>query len=100
MSQEEIISKVKEAIESDPKKDVIQSISLFGSFLHGDFSDKSDVDLLVELRKSIGFFTLMSIQNRIEDKVGRPVQLMTKEDLSRFFRDEVVKEAIKIYDNE
>lgn len=97
MSQEEIISKVKEAVAADPDKNVIKSVSLFGSFLHGDYTDKSDVDLLVELRKSVGFFTLMKIQARIENKVGRPVQLMTKNDLSRYFRDEVVKEAKKVY---
>lgn len=67
MSQEEIISKVKEAIEKDPDRDKIKTVSLFGSFLHGDFTEKSDVDLLVDLKKSIGFFTLTSIQNRIED---------------------------------
>jgi len=96
MSQEEIIAKVKEAISEDPDKNVIGSVSLFGSFLHGDFTDKSDVDLLVKLKKSIGFFTLMKIQARITDKVGRPVQLMTPNSLSRYFRDEVVKEAKRI----
>ncbi len=97
MSQEEIISKVKEAIEVDPNRDVVKSVSLFGSYLHGDFTEKSDVDLLIHLKKSIGYFTLMAMQNRIEDKVGRPVQLMTQEDLSRYFRSEVIKEAKKIY---
>lgn len=96
MSQEEIISKVKEAVKEDPDKDVIKSVSLFGSFLHGDYTDKSDVDLLLELQESIGFFTLMKIQARIENKVGRPVQLMTKNSLSRYFRDEVLEEAKKI----
>jgi len=97
MGKEEIISKVKEAIEEDPQRDVIRSISLFGSFLHGDFTEKSDVDLLVDLQKRIGLLSLMAIQNRIEDKVGRPVQLLTKNDLSHFFREEVLKEAKRIY---
>lgn len=100
MSQEEIITKVKEAIEEDPNKDAIRSVSLFGSFLHGNFTEESDVDLLVELQRSIGLLSLMAIQNRVEDKVGRPVQLMTKNDLSRFFRNEVLKEAKRIYKNE
>lgn len=100
MIQEEIIFKVSEAIEKDPQKDVFKSVSLFGSFLHGDFTDKSDVDLLVELRQRIGLLSLMAIQGRIEDKVGRPVQLLTKEDLSRYYRDEVVSEAKKIYNHD
>lgn len=100
MSQEEIISKVKEAVEKDPQKDVIKSISLFGSFLHGDFTDKSDVDLLFESNKRISYFTLFAIQDRIANEIGRPVELLTKEELSKYFRDKVIKEARKIYQND
>jgi len=97
MTREEIISKVRRAVEEDPKGDHIQSVALFGSFLHGDATKKSDVDLLVELKGDIGLLTLMAVQNRIEDKVGRPIQLVTKECLSRYFRDKIVKEAERIY---
>ena len=100
MSQEEIISKVKEAVEKDPQKDVIKSISLFGSFLHGDYTDKSDVDLLFESKNNISYFTLFAIQDRIAKQIGRPVDLLTKEELSRYFRDKVVNEAKKIYQND
>ena len=100
MNQEEIVSKIREAIKEDPKKDHIRSVALFGSILHGDFTDKSDVDLLVELRGRIGLLTLMAVQNRIEDKIGRPVQLVTKEDLSKYFRDEVIREAERIYQSD
>ncbi len=100
MSQEEIITKIKEAVESDPNKDYIQSISLFGSYLHGDAKEDSDVDLLFEPRKSMGYFKLMSIQNQISDKIGREVDLLTKEELSKYFRDKVVNEAKKIYQYE
>lgn len=99
MSQEEIISKVKEAIENDPKKDAIASVSLFGSYLHQDSTPESDVDLLVELKKNVGYFTLMAIQNLIEDNVGKSVKLLTKNDLSRYFREQVVNEAKRIYIN-
>lgn len=100
MSQEEIILKVVQAVEKDPQKNVIKSISLFGSFLHGDFNDSSDVDLLFEARKRISYFTLFAIQDRITKEVGRPVELLTKEELSRYFRDRVIKEAKKIYQND
>lgn len=100
MSQEEIISKVREAVEKDPQKDVIKSISLFGSFLHGDAKEDSDVDLLFEANKRISYFTLFAIQDRFAKEVGRSVELLTKEELSKYFRDKVVKEARKIYQND
>lgn len=97
MDKSQICQIVNKTIKEDPDREIIKSISLFGSFLHGNYTDKSDVDLLIELNKNIGFFTLMSIQNRIEDKVGKPVQLMTRNSLSRYFRDKVIKEAERIY---
>ena len=100
MGQDEIILKVKEAVAKDPQKDVIKSISLFGSFLHGDNTDKSDVDLLFESKSDISYFTLFAIQDRIAKEIGRPVELLTKEELSKYFRDKVVKEAKKIYQND
>jgi len=100
MNQKEIISKVREAVESDPNKDYIQSIYLFGSFLHGDATDNSDVDLLFEPRKSMGFFKLFDIQYHLEHKLNKKVDLRTKEDLSKYFRNEVTKEAKRIYDHD
>lgn len=100
MSQEDIILKVREAVEKDPQKDAIKSVSLFGSYLHGDFTDKSDVDLLFESRKRISYFTLFAIQDRISKEIGRPVELLTKEELSKYFRDRIIKEAKKIYQND
>jgi predicted nucleotidyltransferase len=97
MNKEQIKQLVTEAVANDPLKNTIQSISLFGSFLHGDYSEKSDVDLLIELKQTPGFLTLMAMQNRIEDKVGRPVQLLTKGSISKHFRTAVIAEAETIY---
>lgn len=97
MSQEELISQVREAVKTDPNKDYIHSLYLFGSFLHGDATDKSDVDLIVDLKKSLGYFRLMEIQNHLEDVLEKPVDLTTKDGLSKYIRDDVLKEAKKIY---
>lgn len=100
MSQEEVISKVKEAIESDPDKDYIQSVSLFGSFLHGNAKPDSDIDLFFEQRRSMGLFKLFDIQQRLEDKLGRNVDFIPKDSLDKYIRDEIVAEGRKIYENE
>lgn len=70
ISQKEIIKKVKNAVNSDPDKDYIQNIYLFGSFLHGDATENSDIDLLFKPKKSMGYFKLFSIQARLSDKIG------------------------------
>ena len=98
MNQEKIDQKVKEAIQADPNKKYIKKIYLFGSFLHNDYKPNSDVDLLFEPRKKTGFFKLIEIQTSLEKRLGRSVDLVTKNSLSKYLRKKVLSEARKIYD--
>ncbi|MDD3927086.1 MAG: nucleotidyltransferase domain-containing protein [bacterium] len=86
-------------IEKDPNRDYIQSISLFGSVLHGDNQDDSDIDLLIEPRKAMGFFKLVEIQLNLEKELGHRVDLVTRKSISKHFRDKVIDEAEKVYDH-
>jgi len=99
MSQKEIAKKVKEAIDSDPNKDYIKCVYLFGSYLHGDAKKDSDLDLLFEPKRKMGYFKLFAIQKMLTDKLGIEVELLTKNELSKYIRNQVVKEAKKIYQN-
>jgi uncharacterized protein len=94
----EIILKIRKAVEEDPNKNYIKSVSLFGSFLHGDNRPESDIDLILEPGRSMGFFKLVEIQLNLEKKLGRKVDLVTKNSISKYFRDRVLKEAVKVYD--
>lgn len=92
--------KVRETIEADANnKDYIQSISLFGSFLHGEENEDSDIDLLLEMKKTMGLFRILEIQNRLEEKLGRKVDLIEKNSLDKYIKDKVLKESQKIYEN-
>ena len=74
----------------------IRKLSLFGSRLKGTARPDSDVDLLVEFEPDAG--TTLFDMARIEIELsalmgGRRVDLRTAGDLSRYFRDEVVRTA-------
>ena len=74
----------------------IRRLSLFGSVLRGDDRPDSDVDLLVEFEsgKVPGFLGIAAIEAELSALLGgRPVDLRTVEDLSRYFRNEVVSTA-------
>ena len=66
----------------------IKKLSLFGSVLTSDFSPKSDIDILVEFEpgKTPGF-RFIKIQDTLSELLGRPVDLNTPQDLSRYFRE-------------
>jgi hypothetical protein len=80
----------------------IRRLSLFGSVLRGDAGPDSDVDLLVEFSREAkpSFFDLAEIEQELSGLLaGRRVDLRTADDLSRYFRDEVIREAEVQYES-
>lgn len=79
----------------------ILQLSLFGSVLRDDFTQESDVDVLVEFEKDahIGW-EIVTIADELSDLFGRKVDLLTPMALSRHFRNRVLAEAQIIYERE
>ena len=77
----------------------IAKLALFGSVLGTEFSPNSDVDVLVEFEpgKTPGYFRFAEIGFELEELFGRRVDLHTPRSLSRYFRDDVLREAEPIY---
>ncbi len=74
----------------------IMRLSLFGSVLRNDFRKESDVDVLIEFEPEYvpGFFGLARMERELSQLLGgRKVDLRTPQDLSHYFRDQVVKSA-------
>lgn len=74
----------------------VRKLALFGSVLRDDFRPDSDVDVLVEFEPGHipGFFGLFDMEEELSKFLGgRKADLRTPQDLSRYFRDEVVAHA-------
>jgi len=73
----------------------VRKLALFGSVLRNDFRPDSDVDVLVEFEPgtSAGFLRLSAMELELSQIVGRRVDLRTPPELSRYFRDQVVRAA-------
>ena len=74
----------------------IRRLSLFGSVLKGTDRPDSDIDLLVESEPGAapGLLRLAAIEAELWDLVGgRNVDLRTAQELSQYFRDEVMRTA-------
>jgi len=92
-----------EALFSDPEALArlcriyrIKSLSLFGSTRQGKARPESDVDLLVEFKPDARptLLTMAEIELELSPLLGgRKVDLRTAEDLSRYFRDEILRTA-------
>jgi predicted nucleotidyltransferase len=66
---------------------------VFGSVLHGDDKDGSDLDLLVDALPGATLFDLGGLQDALEELLGVPVEVLTPADLPPKFRNQVLSEA-------
>ena len=89
----------REALDALCRRHRIRRLALFGSVLKGTDRADSDVDLLVEFETGCvpGMLGLAAIEDELSALVGRRVDLRTSRDLSRHFRDSVVREAAVQY---
>jgi uncharacterized protein len=101
VAQGEPVSPVRPDIPKDLIKDFcrkhhIRKLSVFGSYLREDFGPESDIDFLVEFEegRTPGYFELADMEQELSEALGgRKVDLRTPQELSRYFREEVLAEA-------
>ena len=83
------------------KRRQVKRMALFGSVIRDDFTDASDVDVLVEFEPGrtpgLAFFAM---ELELSDLLGRKVDLDTEDWLGRYFRQSVLDEAEVIYVSE
>lgn len=89
----------KSKIENFCKKYHIIYLALFGSVLTANFSKTSDVDILVKFEKKHipHLFNIIRMESELSDLIGYSVDLKTPNDLSPYFRNEVLAKAKTIY---
>ncbi len=81
---------VREAISRYP---TIANPRVFGSVLHGDDTDESDLDLLVDALPGTSLFTLGGLQSELESMLGVPVDVVLANELHRRIKTRVLAEA-------
>jgi uncharacterized protein len=81
------------------RKNYITTLSLFGSVLTDQFHPSSDVDFLAEFEPEHipTLFEVVGMEEELSNIIGRHADLKTAKGISRYFRDEVVSTAKKIY---
>jgi uncharacterized protein len=74
----------------------VKSLLLFGSVARDEATSASDVDLLVEFDRPVGYFGLFALQDYLEKILGCSVDLGTPDSLKPYMRDHVLWEAIHV----
>ena len=75
----------------------IISLAVFGSIARNESTQRSDIDLLVDLDRDVGLFHFFEIQHRLEEIIGVPkVDLIQKSAIRPALRDQILSEAVNV----
>ena len=76
------------------RRNHVKRLAFFGSVLRDDFRPDSDVDVLVEFEPGhVPGLAFYGMEIELSEILGRKVDLRTPADLSRYFRQDVLKSA-------
>lgn len=90
------INEIKKKALPILKKAGITRSSIFGSYAHGEQRDDSDIDILVEVPRGTGLFAFINLRYKLEDALGKKVDLVTYKSIHRLLRDRILKEQLAI----
>jgi predicted nucleotidyltransferase len=74
----------------------VVDVRLFGSHVRGEAASDSDLDLLIRLERGHGFRDFIDFCDELEAALGRNVDVVLEDGLSRFMRDRVLAEAVPL----
>ncbi len=89
----------QDAIAAFCQKHHVVKLAFFGSILTDRFEPDSDIDILVQFdpEATPTLFDVVDMEEELSGMFGRKVDMRTPNELSRYFRDEVVRTAYVQY---
>lgn len=76
----------------------ITKAGVFGSVAHGFENSRSDIDILVEMKKGSSLLDLLNVQIQLEKVLKRKVDLITYNSLNPKIKNIILNEEITIYE--
>jgi len=93
------LDEIKELIQSHKdelrQQYGLKEIGVFGSYVKGVQREDSDLDILVEFEKPVGFVKFLQLENRSE-LLGVKVEIVTKKALKPFIGKRILQEVIYV----
>jgi predicted nucleotidyltransferase len=91
-TKEEILHFLKNHKQELAERFTVRRIGLFGSYLHGEAGDESDVDILVDLAQPT-FDNYMDLKFFLEDYLTRPVDLVLTDSVKPRLKPIIAREV-------
>jgi len=95
-TRQDILASLKKIKGEVEKEYSVKTIGVFGSVARNEQTGESDIDLLVEFSKPVGFVTFMRLENFLSEQLGKQVDLVTSDSLKPVIRQDVLSEVIYV----
>lgn len=79
-------------------KNGASKIGIFGSSARGEDRADSDIDILIEFKKTPSLFEVVRIEQEISEIIGKKVELVTEKSLSPYIKDDILQEFVILYE--
>ncbi|MEK6938066.1 MAG: nucleotidyltransferase family protein [Nanoarchaeota archaeon] len=90
------ISLIRKEILPLLQKNAVIKAGIFGSYARGEERKESDIDILVQFKGRKSLFDLMGLEQELEKKMRRKVDLLTYKYLHPALKEKILKEEIRI----
>ncbi len=90
------LPEIKSTVVPILKRYNARKAALFGSFARGEATTSSDVDILVDLPSNTSMFILIDLKTELEEKLDRPVDLVTYDTINPRIKDRILKEKVEL----
>jgi uncharacterized protein len=88
--------KIKEKAISVLRNNEIKKAGIFGSFARGESNSKSDVDILIEVKKDFSLLELVKLKLELEKLLKKKVDLVEYKTIKPRLRKQILSEEIRI----
>ena len=95
-TKEEILDLLKDTLPYLREKYGIARIGLFGSYARGEQEPDSDIDLLVEFNRPIGFFAFLAAEEYLSEKLGARVELVSNDAVKPLLKPYIMKDLVYV----
>lgn len=94
MTRDELLTKLRD-LKPWLEEQGIVNVRLFGSYARDEAGPDSDVDLLVDIAKPLGF-RFFGIERELGEKLGAPVEMGTEDSMHRLVKREATRDAVLV----
>ncbi len=90
------LEQIKEKALPILKEAGVTRSSIFGSYVRGEDTEDSDIDILIEFPRGKSFFDVVELQLQLEQALGKKVDILTYNSIHPLLKDIILNEQVRI----